>query len=629
MATLLTTSWKNIGSKTIANTGYSDIVLRIYAKYSSQSTTNNTTSVQRKLVLYLKTGNFYSAGCSWSLTGCGSKSGQTLNVSAGEKELLSSASANVSHNTDGSSKTHTLTCKYDIYGASGSFTAKFTVPKINRIATVSSATNFTDEENPTVKFSNPGGMSAKPYLNFYDSAGALVYGIERSTSVSSPYTWKLTDEERENIRKATNKQSSYRVQVGVHTYNGTTNIGYSYVAKTMTYVNANPTYTSELVEINQKVIDLLGNNSNSIVKNASNIKATIVPYSTKHASVISVKVTHGKTTANLTDAPYEYIFTAESEIFEILVTDSRGLTASGIITKELIDYLPVLINSYSFKRVVPTSSNLYLNANIQYKQVSFNNIANVPTIKWKRGAEGELHTLTNDNYSFDEENNLITIDKLILENVIDYTEEDTLYLYISDLLSDNTQNMIVIVGIPVYEYGEHDFQVNGDLIVADTTRQNPINIKQILESKINYIVACKSNNQTINVANSRLRYYINEIISSNGNKLIFHGGDGTDKANSIEIGEGINHVEVSGQVYVSTHDSNTNKSLWILKNGNEVSYVTYYIDHNYNMLKIGPIIIPVTEGDIITLGVRSNTGTGTVLVGSTTGANYLSVKGFD
>lgn len=490
MATLLTTSWKNIGSKTIAKTGYGNIILRIYAKYNSQSVNDNATSVSRKLVLYLSAGTFYSNGCSYSLTGCSSKSGQNLNLSAGETTLLSEAKANVSHNTDGSSKTHTLTCKYDIYGASGSFTAQFTVPKINRLATVSGATDFTDEENPTVIFSNPGGMIAKPYLNFYDSSNTLVHSIERNNGVTSPYTWELTDEERENIRKATNKQSYYRVQVGVHTYKGTTNIGYSSVAKTMTYVNANPTYTSELVEINQKVIDLLGNNSNSIVKNASNIKATIIPYSTKHASVISVKVTHGKTTTNLTDAPYEYIFTAESEIFEILVTDSRGLTASGIITKELIDYLPVLINSYSFKRVAPTSSNLYLNANIQYKQVSFNDIANVPTIQWKRGAEGELHTLTSDNYSFNEENNLITIDKLILENVIDYTEEDTLYLYISDLLSDNTQNMPVIVGIPVYDYGEHDFQVNGDLFIADTNRENKINVKEEIinaKSEIEYL----------------------------------------------------------------------------------------------------------------------------------------------
>ena len=150
-----------------------------------------------------------------------------------------------------------------------------------------------------------------------------------------------------------------------------------------------------------------------------------------------------------------------------------------------------------------------------------------------------------------------------------------------------------------------------------------------VDKKNNYIVAYKNNNQTINVAGTSIRYYINAIMSQNGQGLIFHGADGTSKANSIEIGSGIHHVEVNSQVYITAYGTATTKSLYIYKNESQVTRAVSNISSNYETMATSKIIIPVQEGDIITTRFRSNTGTNTVLGGSTNGDNLLCIKVID
>ena len=61
---------------------------------------------------------------------------------------------------------------------------------------------------------------------------------------------------------------------------------------------------------------------------------------------------------------------------------------------------------------------------------------------------------------------------LVLENVLPYTSEGRFYLYVNDLLTEDTENEPVTRGTPTCDMGEHDFQVNGELYVDDTNREN-------------------------------------------------------------------------------------------------------------------------------------------------------------
>lgn len=473
MATL-TTSWQSLGSATL----YSGITVHLDAKYSSQSTANNTSSVQFRL---------RSVGTSWRTTSgtakftgayTDSKSCATYPDYIESGDTIYSISKTVKHNDNGS-KSLSIGGAVTAYIGNASQTATIsnktaTLPTIDRLATVSSATDFTDEGNPTVTFSNPAGFTTKPYLNFYDNNSKLVYQLYRDTNVTSPYTWSITDEERTALRKATNQQQTYKVSVGVDTYNGTTKLGYNSQSKTMSYVNAEPTAKHTLEETNQKVIEVLGtSDATTIVQNVSQPKLTVTPTANKEATISKVVMSYNGIAYTISEGVFEKVFVANSSEFYYKVYDSRGFATDRItVSSDVIEYLPIEISNFSFKRVDPTSSDLLLNTQIRYKQATFSLKANVPTISWKCGAEGTLNTLTSDDYTINEFSNTITITNLTLSDVLPYTEENRLYLYVSDLLTEDTENEIVIRGIPTCDMGEHDFQVNGNFYIADVNREN-------------------------------------------------------------------------------------------------------------------------------------------------------------
>ena len=490
MATL-TKSWQSLKSVTL----YSGISFHLDAKYSSQSTANNTTTVQFRL---------RSAGNKWRTTSgtakftgayTDSKSCATYPDYIESGDTIISISKTVTHNADGA-KSLSIGGSVQAYidGASRSASISkqtVTLPKINRLAIVSNTSDFTDEENPTLEFTNPGGFNVYPYLNFYDDAGTKVHTLYRgSSSVTSPYTWNITDAERTEIRKATNKQQKYKVNVGVETYNGTTYIGYNSKAQTMTYVNATPSESTVFAEINQKVIDILGtSNANTIIQNVSKIKLTSKPNVKKEATVTKINFEHNAISVEDKTSPYEYTFTPANSKFKVTITDSRNYSKANEYTKTIIEYATVNIDKCSFKRENPTSSNIILNAQIRYKQTTFGSKVNTPTIKWKLGESGTLHTLTSSEYTVDTSNKRITISNLVLSESLDYTSEARFYLYVNDLLTEDTENELVLRGIPTCDMGEHDFQVNGDLFVADINRNNAINILNDLNkfNRENYV----------------------------------------------------------------------------------------------------------------------------------------------
>jgi len=488
MATL-TTSWQNLGSAKLDT----NITIYLDGKYSEQNVENNTTTVQFRLRSGGNRWRTQSGTASFTGAFSDSKSCATYPNYIESGDTVYSISKTVTHNTNGekslniggkvianipSTKTATISNR------------SVTIPKINRLATVVSTEDFTDEGNPTLTFDNPAGFDVYPYLTFYDNNNNLVYLIEKTPQngddpISNPYTWNITPEQRTAMRQATNQQSSYRVQVGVDTYDGLTKLGYNSVAKQMTYVNATPTQSTTYVETNAKVISVLNNDTSAtyVVKNASNLTITSVPTTEKYATVSNVKVTQG-TNEPIEKTTTPYTFTnvgITSNEFNVIVTDSRGLTdtfAKTYTGNYYVDYEPIDITSVLFERPAPTSDNVVLNAEIKYIQATFGSTTNVPTIKWKKGESGTENTISSSDYTIDTQNNKITITDLTLTSAISYQDEDRLYLLVKDLLTEDSDGNIVAKGIPTFDAGEHDFQVNGTLYIADTDRENAVNVLQ-------------------------------------------------------------------------------------------------------------------------------------------------------
>jgi microcystin-dependent protein len=487
MAITLTKSYQKIKEVKIGNFGYGDLYLRLYGRYTSQSTANNTTMVEYQLRHYVPSGSIKYYSSSQKITGdvtASSSNTQNKEFSSGETTLLTK-SKSISHNTDGSKS----------ISVGGSFTNSYfgnavtisntsvTLPKIDRLATVTSTSDFTDEQNPTLSFDNPAGFTIKPWLVIKDKDGTTVYSLSRTTGVTSPYTWSLSDSERTAMRNATNKQKEYKVQIGVDTYNGSTKLGNDYKEQKMTYVNAEPSQSTTFTEMNSKVISVLGtSNANTIIQNVSQLKLTSTPTVKKGATVSKVTFEHNDLSTDDPTSPYEHIYTPVNSKFKVTITDSRGysITDPTEYTKSIVEYVPISVPKPNVKRLNPTSSTLVLNVQIRYKQATFGSKANVPTIQWKVGENGTLKTLSSSNYVLDTTNNLIKITNLQLPNVLDYQSEDTFYLYASDLLTSGQNSVDVTEGTPTLEMGRRDVQVNGSLYIADENRNNKKEIRDLI-----------------------------------------------------------------------------------------------------------------------------------------------------
>ena len=477
MATTLTTSYQRIST---INVTYGQI--RTYAKYNSQSTANNTTTISLKTTYYLSQWIEVSRGTS-TLDG-NSKSYGYTRFNAGET-TLQEFTRTINHNADGTSPTKNVATSWSAsYGGGGSTSASVVAPKILRQATITSAPDFNDEANPTIKYSNPAGNSVNTLMACITTAsdGTIRVPYRDISKTGTSYTFNLTDAERNTLRSQTPNSNTLAVKFFVRTVIGSTTL-YSSVQKTMTIVNGNPTFTHSEVETNSVVSDALGSTSaNTIVQNLSNVKVTVVPSAKKSSTIKQVQVTHSGTTYTDTTSPYEFNIKPLTNSLDIKVTDSRGNTASQTATKTMLNYAPVKINSFSFKRRNPTSSDIIINLDATYWNTNIGDVTNAPVVQWKMGSEGTLTTIPSSSVTVDNTNHKITVSNYTLSNQLVYTSGETFYIYVSDAFSSTSNSMNVTKGIPVFDLGDNEAQVNGDLYVGNTSGSDVINVLEKLQS---------------------------------------------------------------------------------------------------------------------------------------------------
>ena len=462
MATIIGTTYLNgcnyqIGYDLISqnNTGNSSTV----KLYGILNVTNNYISWSRGTASVYNTstsiGTYYAKG--------------TYTLVSGTYTFNHDSNGNLSMNISG-----TLSTTF----VSGTASGKMTLPHIDRFPIMTEGMDFTDEENPTIKFTSYGTFPIRVKLEAGGNTKLITRDLSDKNAKS--YTFELTEEERNKLRELSKNSKTLQVTETVCAMNGETELNVSYVKKIMTVVNAEPTFTYTSKETDEKLINLFGKDDGStIVQNVSKIAFSILPEAFKMATISNVAVTNGNNTVSDTSSPYEDIVTPTTNTFKIDVIDSRGYVATKNDTRIIINYQPVSINNYSFVRENPTSANLILNASFSYNQVTFGDNVNKPEIKWKVNEE-EWISLNDADYTVDTETSTVTVSNLMLEDTLDYRENGTLYVSINDLLSSASDNMQVSKGIPIYDFGEHDFQINGDLFLADENRENKIRLNDTI-----------------------------------------------------------------------------------------------------------------------------------------------------
>lgn len=193
MAITLTTSWQEIGHDSFGE----HAAIYLEGRYTSQSTSNNTTNVE--LRLRTATGSWVGATASAGFTGTYTDSKNISGTRFYSGDTVFSIKETVTHNSDG---TKTIVVGGYVNSSHTENDASIsnkvvTLPRINRYPKIASAPNFNDDENPTMTWT-------KYSSNFWQRAKMEVGGnysfiVRDVGKTATSCTFTLTNEERDRL----------------------------------------------------------------------------------------------------------------------------------------------------------------------------------------------------------------------------------------------------------------------------------------------------------------------------------------------------------------------------------------------------------------------------------------------
>lgn len=419
---------------------------------SSNGTAANSSQVTASIQVKKTSNTTASTTGTW--TGNLNLNGDSRNFSI-KKEVsknswvtLSSFTITKSHNSDG---TGTCYIQGRIQGPAGTSQASsvvqgsqtVTLDNIPRQATITSAQNFTDIQNPTIQYTNPAGNSVSSLqacISLTGSQPDIAYRDISKTGTS--YTFNLTEAERNILRQATPNSNTLAVYFYIKTViNG--NTFYSNIAKNMSIVNANPTFSASYQDTNSSTVAITTNNQKIIQNNSTLQINTSNLQALKYAKVskISVNVNGTVTTQNLSSSQTSATFNigtlnvSSNLTIPITLTDTRGNTTTNNLTVQVLEWsLPTAIITLERVSNFYTETNLTVNADYS----SLDN-KNSITIQY------QIKKVSDSSYG-----SLVTIqDNVQTQFNADNTYQWNVRVIVTDKLGSTTYNLKLNKGIPI------------------------------------------------------------------------------------------------------------------------------------------------------------------------------------
>lgn len=244
----------------------------------------------------------------------------------------------IPHNADG-----TLTIKVELSSAIYYSTVKYyyddwELNAIPREATITDAPNFTDEENPTLSYSNPAG-SAVLELQACIATGDGSKQLAKYRDIpkdKTSYTFNLTDEERAALCAASPNSTTMEVSFYIKTKLSEDNEIKHYLTKKLTIVNSAPDLSAVVVDVNEEAFKLTDDVA-KLIKFYSNAGCEMNATAKKGATITKTSIAHnGKTVNNKTSTTFDAV---ENATFTFSATDSRGLNTKKTVKLSLVEYV--------------------------------------------------------------------------------------------------------------------------------------------------------------------------------------------------------------------------------------------------------------------------------------------------
>lgn len=376
--------------------------------------------------------------------------------------LKSGTQLGVAHNDDG---TKTISFSFSVTDGVGadytcgnaSADGKLDLTTIARQANLITASNFNDEQNPTITYSNPAGDSVTALEALislgYNAEGKLTHdiayrGVNKTGTLS--YTFPLTDAERKILRDAADSNSITVIfvlmtKIGNSTY-------WSTAERTLSITNANPIITAEVVDTNETTIALTGD-STKLIKFRSDAHATMSVEGQKGAAIDESLyiIRNGINSAYSTSCIFEGV---EDNEFRFSAEDSRGNIGSEVLTVPMVDYIELTCNIADNRPDALGNMNVVCSGD--YFNNTFGKVSNTLTVQYRYGITGGTPcdwksmtvTITGDSYT-------AYADFDIPDFV--QTQSYSFETRAIDKLTTIKSGESAVRSLPLYHWGENDF----------------------------------------------------------------------------------------------------------------------------------------------------------------------------
>ena len=370
----------------------------------------------------------------------------------------------------------TVTCKVDTSWSLGDAESTTTIysnvwPKQ---ANLTGATDFNDEQNPTITYSNQAGTNVDSLqVRIENTAGSVAYvGYKDVSKTSNSFTFSLTESERNTLRSACSTNSLgvkfvLRTIISGNTY-------YSTINKTMTLVNANPTFNDfTFADTNATTVALTGNNQYN-VNGYSNITATISTTNkataNKQASMSKYRFTIGNAATDITYSSNSdvsgTINNAVNGTYTVYAIDSRNnSTPVTKLATQVIQYSPLYIN--------PTTTSVVRDNN----QIGTNAVLTINGTFWNDNFGQITNTIKSVSYRIKKSNS---------STWAYFITNDTNYLANKNYYSYNNGQYVLLVEGTDYNVGDTIsgtvYQENGTTPITLTTSNNDFTFTGLIAS---------------------------------------------------------------------------------------------------------------------------------------------------
>ena len=440
----LTKTYQRISTINVYLDGAKVGEIRTYGKYTSQSIQDNTTSYKLKQTFWYNQSSQYYYGVSsatGTLDGTAKKYTSYTRFYGGETQIQE-IDRTITHNIDGTTPTKNVATSWvDSVGHNLSTNVNITFPNIDRYPIITEAPNFSDEDNPKVKYSTINGFEeSTTQIGIFSSDGNTAYISYRNVTVADgEYTFNLTTSERNTLRQnCTGKTMTVMFKLKT-TASGTDYISSS--SKTLTVINANPTFTLGYKDTNATT-KAITNNDQQIIQNNSTLQINITSATALKSatlSSVSVNINGAVTTESISSSTKNInigtLNLANNTNAVVTLTDSRGNTTTQTVELTILAWqLPTAIITCNRKQNFYTATDITVDADYS----SLDN-KNTITLQYriKKTSEGSYGVWNN-----------------LSDNVTSTFNADNQYSWdiqvkVQDSLGTTTYNLSVGIGIPI------------------------------------------------------------------------------------------------------------------------------------------------------------------------------------